>query len=81
SPDSLESLVSKLEQNHPEFFQTLLRLTYMGYYSRPDIRVLFGLSEKPTHPDGYQVPADDPKIMAELLAPVRSRPSCYRPTR
>ena len=31
-------VVRQLEQDAPEFFQALIRLTYMGYYSRGDIR-------------------------------------------
>ncbi len=72
------AIVKALEQDAAEAFPTLLRVAYMGYYSRPDVRRCFGLSAGPTQPDGYEVPDDDPGEMAELLAPVRGRGRCYR---
>ena len=50
----------------------------MGYYSRPDIRTLFGPSSNPVHPDGYDVSRESPELMAELTEPVRRRGSLYR---
>lgn len=70
--------VARIETELPTFFQALRRLTYMGYYSRPDIRALFGLSAKPVHPDGYEVPVEPEALMADLTAPVRRRGQCYR---
>ena len=67
-----------IETEQPEFFKLLQRLAYMGYYSRPDIRALLGLSAKPVHPDGYDVPIEPEDLMADLTAPVRSRGQCYR---
>ena len=72
------TVVEALEQAEPEAFTALLKYTYMGYYSRPNIRPHFGLSDRPTQPDGYAVPDDDPDDMAALLAPVRTRGRCYR---
>lgn len=74
------AVVEALERESPEAFAALLRHTYMGYYSRADIRPHFGLSSRPTQPDGYAVPDDDPDEMAALLAPVRARGRCYRPS-
>ena len=74
------ALVEALEHDAPAAFAALLRHTYMGYYSRADVRPHFGLSPKPTQPDGYAVPDDDPDEMAALLAPVRARGRCYRPS-
>ncbi len=74
------AVVKTLERNAPEAFQALLRTAYTGYYSRSDIRPLFGLSSRPTQPGGYDVPDDDPEEMAELLAPVLARGRCYRPS-
>lgn len=73
------ALIKKIEIEQPVFFSQLLRLTYMGYYSRADIRPLFGLSDGPTQPDGYHVQGDDHDEMAALVAPVRGRGPCYRP--
>lgn len=73
------AVVEVLEGDAPEAFAALVRHTYMGYYSRADVRPLFGLSSRPTQPGGYEVPGDDADEMAELLAPVRARGRCYRP--
>ena len=72
------AVVETLQREVPDAFTVLLRHTYMGYYSRPDVRPHFGLSDRPTQPEGYAVPDDDPDEMAALLAPVRTRGRCYR---
>ncbi len=74
------AIAEALERAEPDAFTALLRHTYMGYYSRPDIRPRFGLSDRPTQPEGYELPEDDPDELAALLAPVRARGGCYRPT-
>lgn len=72
------AMVKQLEAEAPAAFGWLLRMTYMGYYSRPDTRVFFGLSASPVHPQGYAV-ADEPADMIEaLVAPVRSRGDLFR---
>lgn len=70
--------VRQLEADRPEAFNALLRHTYMGYYSRPDIRSLQGLSDLPTQPRGYDVPPEPSEFMADLVAPVKHRGPCYR---
>lgn len=72
------ALARQLEAREPEFFAALLRHTYMGYYSRGDIRPLFGLSAKPTQPDGYDVRRESPGELAAMLEPVTRRGRCYR---
>jgi len=76
-PDAT-SLAQRLEVEAPEAFRTLLTLTYKGYYSRPGIRPLFGLSERPVHPSGYEVARESDELLAELTAPVTHRGPCYR---
>ena len=76
---SRDDVVKALERDAPEAFAALVRHTYMGYYSRADVRSLFGLSPRPTQPEGYVVPDDDAGEMAALLAPVRARGRRYRP--
>ena len=73
------AVVEALERAEPDAFKALLQSTYMGYYSRPDVRPHFGLSDRPTQPDGYELPDDDPDELDEMLAPVRARGRCYRP--
>ncbi len=72
------AVVRELERTEPAFFGALLRHTYMAYYSRPDIRALFGPSADPVHPDGYDVSPEAPDHMAELTEPVRWRGPLYR---
>ena len=72
------AIIAEVEREVPEAFTTLLRLTYMGYYSRPDLRPHFGLSAGPTHPDGYRVAREPASWLAELTAPVRARGPVYR---
>ncbi|OSP55776.1 hypothetical protein [Pseudoruegeria sp. SK021] len=74
TPDALRAV----EQAMPEAFQTLLRLTYMGYYSRPDMREKVGVASWPVHPKGYDVPRESSALMDALTAPVRARGRIYR---
>ncbi len=76
--DVTHDVVRQLEIDHPKGFGDLLRLTYMGYYSRSDIRSKVGVAEWPVHPKGYDVPIEPPDLIAELTAPVRARGSIYR---
>lgn len=71
-------LVRKLEAQSPAAFQMLLTETYKGYYSRPDIRVKFGVGAHPVHPDGYAVEHETPEFLAELTAPVLARGRIFR---
>ena len=74
------AVVEALEQEAADAFTALLWHTYMGYYSRADVRPHFGLSDRPTQPEGYEMPEDDPDELADMLAPVRARGRCYRPS-
>ena len=76
--DEKTNALQSVEARFPEQFAQLVRLTYMDYYSRPDIRPLFGVGRHPVHPDGYPVEAESPEFMEELVAPVRARGPCYR---
>ena len=74
------AVVEALEQETADAFTALLWHTYMGYYSRADVRPHFGLSDRPTQPEGYELPEDDPDELADMLAPVRARGRRYRPS-
>lgn len=76
--ESQVAIIRQLELEEPAFFGALLRHTYMSYYSRPDIRALLGLTDRPVHPDGYDVPDESPELMAELTDAVRRRGQVYR---
>ena len=71
-------VLNKLEAQSPAAFQMLLTETYKGYYSRPDIRVKFGVGAHPVHPDGYAVEHETPEFLAELTAPVLARGRIFR---
>lgn len=70
--------LQRVEAAHGQAFETLVRLTYMGYYSRPDIRPHFGVGAHPIHPKGYPVARESDAMMDELTAPVRARGKVYR---
>jgi len=71
-------MVRQLEVNCPKPFSLLVRLTYMGYYSRPEIRTLIGLASRPVHPIGYEVPIESADMLDLLTAPVKERGQAYR---
>lgn len=70
--------LKSVEAAVPDAFATLVRLTYMGYYSRPDTRPFFGLKSEAVHPKGYNVPPETPEFMQKITAPVRARGQIYR---
>ncbi|WP_299077672.1 hypothetical protein [uncultured Ruegeria sp.] len=70
--------VRQLESELPEAFRLLLRETYKGYYSRPDMRAKVGVGSHPAHPAGYEVPSESPALLNELTAPVRARGPVFR---
>lgn len=76
--DGRVAVTRDLEKKEPEFFKMLVRYTYMGYYTTPEIPLLFGLSENPPHPLGYTVPDEDPELLKDLTAPVKNRGRCYQ---
>ena len=71
-------ILQAVEAEVPDSFALLVRLTYMGYYSRPEIRPLFGLASHPIHPQGYSVPNESSEFIASLTKPVRQRGRFYR---
>lgn len=71
-------LVRQFEAKLPGEFSALLRETYKGYYSRPDMRAKVGVGAHPVHPLGYEVTPESPELMDELTAPVRARGPVFR---
>ncbi len=72
------AIIKRVEEEESGAFNTLLQLAYMGYYSRPEMRIHFGLAGRPVHPEGYQVDREDKSLMDDLAEPVRARGSIYR---
>jgi len=72
------ALLKAVEAEFPQTFAELVRLTYMAYYSRSDIRPFLGVGAHPVHPDGYAVERESEALMDELTAPVRARGAAYR---
>ena len=76
--DEKVATLKRVEAAQGQDFETLVRLTYMGYYSRPDTRPYFGVGAHPIHPHGYPVDRESDAMMDELSAPVRARGKAYR---
>ncbi len=70
--------LKRVEAACGQAFETLLRLAYMGYYSRADTRPYFGVGAHPIHPTGYPVERESAALMDQLTAPVRARGKAYR---
>jgi hypothetical protein len=79
APTDAVAMLARLEISDPEGFTAFQRLAYMAHYSRPGVRRALGLSDQPTQPQGYSVPAEDPDMIAALVAPVMARGRAYRP--
>lgn len=78
SPDEREAVARKIEASDRDFFTTLVRLAYVGYYTNPVIPPHFGLPDHPPQPEGNDLPPDDPAELEKMLEPVRSRGRLYR---
>jgi len=78
SPADRFTLAKILERREPEFFTALTRYTYMGYYTDPTVPPHFGLSAKPPHPYGYEVPDESPEELTARVEPVKKRGRCYQ---
>ncbi|MDA0722294.1 MAG: gluconate 2-dehydrogenase subunit 3 family protein [Proteobacteria bacterium] len=76
--DEKVAVLKRVEAAHGQAFETLVRLTYMGYYSRPDTRPYVGVGAHPIHPNGYPVARETDALMDALTAPVRARGKAYR---
>ncbi|WJS05630.1 hypothetical protein [Roseibium aggregatum] len=72
------NLLKEVEQELPQSFAEFVRVTYMVYYSRPEIRPLLGVGAHPVHPEGYHVERESKKQLDELTAPVRARGRAFR---
>jgi hypothetical protein len=78
SPADRLALVKILERREPVFFSALTKYTYMGYYTGPTVPPHFGLSARPPHPYGYEVPDESPEELTAMVEPVKKRGRCYQ---
>jgi hypothetical protein len=73
--DGRERVLHRVERSHAEFFETLVRHTYDGYYSHPTVIARLGLDPGPLHPRGHRVETADLPDLARVTA----RGPIYRP--
>ena len=67
-------VLKQVESQHAEFFAVLVRETYSGYYSSPEVLRVKGLPLSAPQPEGYEIePFND-----VLLDGVRKRGKAYR---
>lgn len=67
-------VLRQVESQHEEFFAALVRETYSGYYSSPEVLPVKGLPLVAPQPEGYEIePFDE-----SLLNGVRKRGKAYR---
>lgn len=74
SEDDRTAVLKRVESQEPEFFAALVRETYSGYYSSPEVLRAKGLPLSAPQPEGYDIEPFD----ATLLEGVRKRGKAYR---
>ena len=72
--DAKDEVLRAVESESPEFFDELVRLTYVGYYSQPGIAAALGIEARPPQPLGFDMRQGD----LSLLDNVRKRGPVYR---
>ena len=72
SDEGRDSLLRRIEAEHPEAFQVLLQAAYNGYYSHP--HVLEAIGWTPPNESGYEMEAFDPAMLED----VRRRGPIYK---
>ena len=72
--DARDEVLRDVESTSPEFFDELVRLTYVGYYSQPRVAAALGLEARPPQPLGFDMQQGD----LSLVENVRERGPVYR---
>ena len=72
--DAKDETLRAVESESPAFFDELVRLTYVGYYSQPRVAAALGLEARPPQPLGFDMQQTD----LSLLDNVRQRGPVYR---
>ena len=66
--DEREVLLREIERAHPDAFAALVRHTYAGYYSHPEIVTRLGLTPGPLHPRGHRAKDADLPDLTHVMA-------------
>jgi hypothetical protein len=72
--DARDEVLGDVESTSPGFFDELVRLTYVGYYSQPRVAAALGLEARPPQPLGFDMQQGD----LSLVENVRRRGPVYR---
>jgi len=72
--DSKYKILHAIETQNPIFFSELVRQTYNGYYTTPQVLRLIGTEGRPPQPLGYELE----KGNLELLKKVQDRGQIWR---
>ena len=74
SGDAQDSCIADIETSRPAEFALVLEISYLAYYSRPDVHARIGWPTGPLQPRGFDLPPFDESI----LEVVRQRPPFWR---
>jgi hypothetical protein len=73
--DDLERALALVEQTHAALFDALVRHTYDGYYSHPEVLGRLGLEPGPVQPRGHRIETAELPDLGRVVA----RGPIYRP--
>ncbi len=73
--DERESALARVEGTHTALFDALVRHTYDGYYSHPEVLRRLGLEPGPVQPRGHRIETADLPDLGRVIA----RGPIYRP--
>jgi hypothetical protein len=73
--DDRERALARVEQTHAALFDALVRHTYDGYYSHPEVLGRLGLEPGPVQPRGHRIETADLPDLGRVIA----RGPIYRP--
>ena len=73
--DDRERALARVEQTHAALFDALVRHTYDGYYSHPEVLGRLGLEPGPVQPRGHRIETADLPDLGRVIG----RGPIYRP--
>lgn len=71
-------LLNKIEFENPDFFQELIKYTYLAYYTDSKIIRLLGLEVRPPQPGGYDLDQMPDSRILEKVKKVKNKGPIYR---